>query len=352
MFGGVTAASRVLADTQVLIPGQTWQSQATAVTPPARLNHVMVHDTLRDRILMFGGHNLRIQFNDTWELTAPRGQMAWRALAPRNPPPIRDIHTMAYDSLRDKVVLFGGRGAGDAVLADTWEYDARTDAWQDVTPTTEGPAGRWNAMMVYDPARARCVLFGGGRGWGGLLGDVWEWNGSRWTSRDAGMLAANPTWNTTACWQPYERRILLAGGNRDYAGTLVDASIEIFADEDATAFRRSSRPLQIAQVPSAAGFNTNLLGKVYAPTGGVAFLGLGARSGPYLSLAPPLLCESSYLELQPLAQLPITVSAPSWFTLPIPSTVALRDLVLTVQAFVFDGACLRATEARAILPRP
>lgn len=352
LFGGVTAASRVLADTRVLIQGQSWQPHATAVTPPPRLNHVMVRDTLRDRVIMFGGHDLRTQYNDTWELSAVRGQLDWRVLAPPVSPAVRDIHAMAFDALRGKVVLFGGRGARDAILADTWEFDPQVGTWQNVTPTTESPPGRWNATMVYDPTRARCVLFGGGRGFGGLLADVWEWDGSRWTSRDPGVLAANPAWNVAACWQPYDRRILLAGGHRDYAGTLIDSSLEIFADEDATAFRPSSRPLQIAQVPSAAGFNTTLLGKVYAPTGGVAFLGLGARSGPYLPLSPPLLCEPSYLELQPLAQLPITVSSPSWFALPIPSTVALRDLVVTVQAFVSDGPCLRATEARAILPRP
>jgi hypothetical protein len=352
VFGGVDGASNVLGDTRGLVQGQGWLAYLTLVAPPPRLNHTMARDTVRDRLVLFGGNNLSNLFNDTWELRANGSSVLWRSLAPANPPPARDIHAMAYDSARQKFVLFGGRGIGNSVLADTWEYDPQTNAWSNVTPRNEGPVGRWNAAMVYDPTRARCVLLGGGQGFSRLLGDVWEWDGTRWTARDSGILASNAVWNPAACFQTYDRRILLAGGQRDYAGTLVNSTLELFVDDDAAAFRRTHWPLHLESVPAGGGLTTSLLGRVEAPAGGVAFLGFGAPSGPYLPLSPPLMCEPSFLELQPLLNLGINVSAYSWFSLTFPPSPVLRELVLSVQAFAFDGPCLRATEARLLLPRP
>ena len=76
-------------------------------------------------------------------------------------PSARSAHAMAYDEVRDRVVLFGGRTHGvsepDARPSDTWEWDG--ESWVQVEDV--GPPGRGHFAMAYDSARQRVVLFGG-----------------------------------------------------------------------------------------------------------------------------------------------------------------------------------------------
>jgi hypothetical protein len=77
---------------------------------------------------------------------------------------------MAYDPADGHVVLFGGYFAS-ACNGDTWEFDGT-----DWTPGSAGPGARCNHAMVYDAARARIVLFGGGSS-----ADTWEYDGASWS---------------------------------------------------------------------------------------------------------------------------------------------------------------------------
>jgi hypothetical protein len=61
---------------------------------------------------------------------------------------------MAFDALRNRVVLFGGNGP----LNDTWEWDGTT--WVQMTVAVSPPA-RGGHAMAYDAARRQVVLFGG-----------------------------------------------------------------------------------------------------------------------------------------------------------------------------------------------
>lgn len=70
-------------------------------------------------------------------------------------PLLRWCPAMVYDSVRGRVVLFGGYG--NTNLGDTWEWD--TENWTQVEDI--GPPGRWGHGMAYDKARQRVVLFGG-----------------------------------------------------------------------------------------------------------------------------------------------------------------------------------------------
>src|SRR6266516_6167944 len=48
----------------------------------------------------------------------------WKKLSPATSPPLRDEYQMAYDEVRQQVVLFGGRGGvgGTVRLGDTWVW--------------------------------------------------------------------------------------------------------------------------------------------------------------------------------------------------------------------------------------
>ncbi len=52
-------------------------------------------------------------------------------------------HAMAYDSARQRVVLFGGYSQGHR--ADTWEWDGKN--WTQIKPTTS-PGGLWGHAMA------------------------------------------------------------------------------------------------------------------------------------------------------------------------------------------------------------
>jgi hypothetical protein len=81
---------------------------------------------------------------------------------------------MAFDSNRQRVVLFGGEFSER--LNDTWEWDG--NEW--VQQADTGPSARVNPAMAYDSIRGRMVLFGGASQGDGL-GDTWEWDGAAWT---------------------------------------------------------------------------------------------------------------------------------------------------------------------------
>jgi len=72
---------------------------------------------------------------------------------------------MAFDGTQ--LLLFGGFGS--AYFGDTWSWDGKH--WRQIQDI--GPGPRAYTAMAYDSKRNRSVLFGGGNQ-NGLLGDTWE----------------------------------------------------------------------------------------------------------------------------------------------------------------------------------
>ena len=87
---------------------------------------------------------------------------------------------MVFDAARGRAVLFGGQGTN--LLADTWEWDGKE--WTELADT--GPAARWGHGVAFDSKRQRVVLFGG-EDFGDYFGDTWVWDGDEWTQeQDSG----------------------------------------------------------------------------------------------------------------------------------------------------------------------
>ena len=76
-----------------------------------------------------------------------------------------------------RVVLFSGGNFRAAIPADTWEWNGTVWTQRSIT----GPPQRYEHSMAYDSARDRIVLFGGANGW--FLGDTWEWDSSIWMQK-------------------------------------------------------------------------------------------------------------------------------------------------------------------------
>jgi hypothetical protein len=92
----------------------------------------------------------------------------WAPKFPATIPPARSSHAMAYDAARGQVVLFGGLGANNNALSDTWVWDGSN--WTQKSPANNVPA-RSNHAMAYDSLHQQIVLFGGANG--AQLSDTW-----------------------------------------------------------------------------------------------------------------------------------------------------------------------------------
>src|SRR5262249_5565144 len=136
------------------------------------------YDLARGRAVLFGGlSNSNSVLADTWEWDGAN----WIQCLPAQSPPARHQHALASDSIRNRTVLFGGStGVGSiAMLADTWEWDGVN--WLFRTPASS-PQARHLHALAFDMLRGRTVLFGGIRNVG-VVADTWEWDGTSWLRR-------------------------------------------------------------------------------------------------------------------------------------------------------------------------
>ena len=155
----------------------SWVETQPANAPTARWAHAMAYDQIRDRTLVFGGRQVGGAYlGDTWEYNG----LDWEQRSPANAPSPRQHTAAVYDLVNDEIVLFGGRAQGNALLADTWTWDGVD--WTLKTPATSPPARR-DTTLAYDLARGRVVLFGGRIGAftsAAQINDTWEWDGTNW----------------------------------------------------------------------------------------------------------------------------------------------------------------------------
>jgi hypothetical protein len=148
--------------------GSAW-TQVADMGPAPRMYPVMTYDISRQRLILFGGvvavgAALRLS-GDTWE----RVGTEWTQVADTGPAP-RQNCTLTYDTVRQRVVLFGGFDAAGNRFHDTWEWVGTE--WVQIADT--GPPGRFAPAMVYDRSREGLVLFGGNGSQDQWLNDTWE----------------------------------------------------------------------------------------------------------------------------------------------------------------------------------
>jgi hypothetical protein len=170
----------------------SWRQRVqTGTAPSARMALTMAYDSARGRVVLFGGYGPGQVDDDTWEWDGAR----WVDRTPNLiKPTARKYATMAYDASRGRVVLFGGFDSAGNNLQDTWEWDGTS--WVDRTPASPGPSpdARYGQYMAYDSRRGTIVLFGGYGGAGQQpLQDTWEWDGraGTWTNRTPATLPAS-----------------------------------------------------------------------------------------------------------------------------------------------------------------
>jgi hypothetical protein len=163
-------------NTMIAWDGTSW-ARGPVEGPSARTGAMMAYDSARNRLVLFGGGTATDDYADTWEWDGAH----WSERANMGPDP-RQFGTMVFDSARGRTILFGGGTSGSppSLYDDTWEWDGTS--WTQVA--SGGPPPRYKGGMTWDSGRSRAVLYAG-VGNSKTLNDVWEWDGTAWMGRFA-----------------------------------------------------------------------------------------------------------------------------------------------------------------------
>lgn len=151
--------------------GSDWTQAQCPTSPSARIDASLAFDSARQDLVLFGGNN-GLPLSDTWSFDGS----TWIRLLPQHSPPARSGGAFCFETHAGRAILFGGNTSGPS-LSDTWQWDGID--WIEI-PTGWQPIPRSivNAAMDYLPTTQTCLLFGG---WNGsVLGDTWTFGSSRW----------------------------------------------------------------------------------------------------------------------------------------------------------------------------
>lgn len=185
--------------------------------PPGRMAHgaVYVPDPSTPRMIVFGGNDLSAALGDVWQLTFPTsGSPTWTQLSPSGSPGIRDRHVLVYDSVNDRLLTFGGNdgGAGGDPYTDaTWALTLNPLQWVQLTPSSP-PAPRQGPAGIFDATHRRLTLFGGDDG--NLTWDmaVWVLGSSSWSAPSISGGSPPGRYGHTAVYDEFNRRMVIFGG--------------------------------------------------------------------------------------------------------------------------------------------
>ena len=207
LFAGNAGGLAFFADTWEW-DGTEW-TQMADTGPTARQGHAIAFHSKNKRVVLFGGYTNTNQTGqypaDTWSWDGTE----WTQEQDTGPAG-RELFGLAYDAVRDRLILFGGYGNG-GTLNDTWEWDGAR--WTQVADT--GPDKRYGHKMVFDGTRV--LLFGGVAS--GYVGDTWSWDGQHWTKiQDMGVA---PRAFSAMTYDSNRGRSVLFGGS-NMSGVLGD----------------------------------------------------------------------------------------------------------------------------------
>jgi hypothetical protein len=202
--------------------GATWQ-QLVGLAPKRRFGASLTYDDARQRVVLFGGDEgwssvPTVEHDDTWEWDG----LHWERKLPLVKPSHRFSSALAYDAVRQKVVLFGGMSLAGTPLGDTWEWDGVT--WSERSPAVS-PSPRTLTAMAFDPRSGRVVLQGGctvgidahaAAPPSGPASDTWEWDGTRWAEVPT-LEGPGPRCGHAMAYDPSLAKVVLVGGADDGA---------------------------------------------------------------------------------------------------------------------------------------
>lgn len=157
-----------------------------------RTGHTAVYDVVRNRMIVFGGNTdsfYNIGVTDT-VFTFDSINTQWQVLPTTGTdiPSARTAHAAVFDPVYNRMIIFGGWDREEIILTNTYQLDLSVSParWSKVMLTNE-PYPRRQATAVYDSLRKRMVLFGGLTNEGNATDEILtldlskaDINGQRW----------------------------------------------------------------------------------------------------------------------------------------------------------------------------
>lgn len=120
-------------------------AKITGEKPAPRFAPTMAYDSTRKVIILYGGSTSKGALNDTWRYDG----IQWELLEAGHPIPDSDP-SMTYDEHRHKMVLFNWH------VEEIWEYDG--ESWEQVNLPVRLPVNV--PALTYDPFQKRVIIFG------------------------------------------------------------------------------------------------------------------------------------------------------------------------------------------------
>lgn len=136
-----------------------WVRKLTANYPSPRVGAAMAFDSVRNVVVMFSGITGSVRSRETWEYN---GINWFRSIDGPN----LDSASMAFDPIRTRLVVNGALNGGSN---STWTFDGQ--AWTDLGASGIGSTSGGTARMCFDSARNRLV---------NVTSGTWEWDGTSW----------------------------------------------------------------------------------------------------------------------------------------------------------------------------
>lgn len=224
-----------------------WTERPGSPAPPAAAGTLLAYDSLANRFVFFGGWN-GSTLNQTWEYD-PTASM-WTELHPPISPVSRADATFVFDASTNEFVLFGGwtQYVNGTVhrLNDTWTFSLGSDQWTELHPTGS-PSPRSDSAAAYDPSAGVIYLYGGFSGLS-YLGDSWTFDPTTMTWTPIAPIGPTPGIRSDGrmVYDSSTDEFILFGGN-DFNGP----NLTFHHLNDTWAYRLSSNQWSLIPTPIA-----------------------------------------------------------------------------------------------------
>jgi hypothetical protein len=205
--------------------GKIDENGALASIAGALYEHSVAYDPVRQRVLVFGGRTYYDISNAVYTLDLSGGNKGkWTTLSTSGtgPAPLYQ-HSAIYDEVNDRMIVYGGRGYYD-LSGSVWSLSfasSENGTWAQLNPSGTAPAARARHAAMYDPIDNAMVVFGG-EVYYDLSTETWTLdlntaNGA-WKLRNPGTTSGAPGARTGAgvTYDTANDRMLMVGGDGFY----------------------------------------------------------------------------------------------------------------------------------------
>ena len=155
-----------------------WTQVPPSPDCPALAYHSSIYDGKRNRLVIYGGGNLKDCFSGVYTLSLP--ELAWAAVKPRKSIPPRAGHNSFLHPDEETMVVFAGFIPIEGYVNDLWLLNLLEPRWSSVSASSKSgtyPVGRVSSTCLVHLTSA--YMFGGVNS-EVVLDDLWKLNLQTW----------------------------------------------------------------------------------------------------------------------------------------------------------------------------